>query len=75
MTQKLTLFMLSLVNTHTHTHTPGVTFQAAAASVEGFKVIYTSCPPVAKGYVGLTDTPPPKKKKKTGKEEREKDGY
>ena len=75
MTQKLTLFMLSLVNTHTHTHTPGVTFQAAAASVEGFKVIYTSCPPVAKGYVGLTDTPSPKKKKKTGKEEREKDGY
>ena len=70
MTQKLTLFMLSLVNTHTHTHThtPGVTFQAAAASVEGFKVIYTSCPPGAKGQVGqMADRP----KKNWEGEERE----
>ena len=72
MAQKLTLFMRSLLNTHTHTHTPGVTFQAAAASVEGFKVIYTSCPPGAKN--GRWDkwlTEP----KKPRKEKREKDGY
>ena len=76
MTQKLTLFMLSLVNTHTHTHTHTHT------PWSDFPVSSSICGRILKSYIlhvllgqrdkwdkWLTDP------KKTGKEKREKDGY
>ena len=48
-----------------------MTSQAAAAFVEGFKVIYTSCPPAAKGQVGQVADRPKKKKKNLEGGERE----